>query len=255
MGLLAIIAGEEEQPVGSRGLNPHGIAAVLGELLRGRYTAQELIAKMGLSAGTLVDEMVNWAQPFNGLAPEANIHGSLYVVNAGATQALQANTWAKVSLFTAAGVSQGCTPSAANDEIIVTYPGVYRVSYSCTFTAPLLAQLGFRVSYNGSAQNQTFSSTGQLSLGAVSFLSGSGFVDVTINSNTAFQLHVQSTVAGNFGLIHGQFVLERVRPAPGRTDPSGNPVNRQKIHDVLNGLQQGIYSISEAELELDYTTI
>lgn len=255
MGLLAIMAGLEEPPVGAKGLNPHDIASVLGELLRGRYTAQELIAKMGLSAGTLVDEMVDWAQPFNGLAPESDIHGSLFTVNASATQALQANTWAKVTLFTTVGVSQRCTPSAANDEIEVTYPGVYKVSYACTFTAPALAQVGFRVQYNGSAQNQTLSSTGALSLGLVGFLSGSGFVDVTSKANTPFLLQVQSTVAGNFTLIHGQFVLERVRPAPGRVDPSGNPVNRQKIHDVMNGLQQGIYTVEEAELELDYTTI
>lgn len=255
MGLLAIIAGEEAPPEGTRGLSPHGIASVLGEFLRGRYTSGQIASRMGLAPGTLLDEITAWAAPFNGIAPESTIHGALYVVNSSADQPVNAGGFTKVTQFTSVGDSDGCAPSAVDDEIVVTRPGVYRVSYACTFTGPNLAQIGLRVSYSGSGQNQTLATTPVLATNVPVFLSGEGFVHVASKAATAFQLQVQSTQAGNFGLISGQFLIERIQPEAARLDPGGNPVDRQKIHDVLNGLEQGLYTIAEAAAELDYTTL
>lgn len=37
-----------------------------------------------------------------------------------------------------------------------------------------------------------------------------------------------------------------------RTDPGGNSVTREKIHDVLNALEQGLYTVAKAKTELDW---
>jgi hypothetical protein len=37
---------------------------------------------------------------------------------------------------------------------------------------------------------------------------------------------------------------------PTKLDPSGNRINREKIHDVLIGLDQGLYTVAEAKREL-----
>lgn len=69
MGILEIIAGQEEPPPNTR-INPHSVCWVLGEFERGRFNRQQAAQKLNLPAQMAV-ELDAWLRGFPRVDPSA----------------------------------------------------------------------------------------------------------------------------------------------------------------------------------------
>ena len=80
-------------------------------------------------------------------------YGDLYVTGGSATQALTADTPAKLALFTADGPSSNSTPAHAADSITVGVSGVWGISFQASMTASVNnTVLTFALALGGVAQ-------------------------------------------------------------------------------------------------------
>lgn len=97
MGFIEIIAGEEELPVGVKGVNPHGLVSAIGEFIRGRYTGTQILDRMNVS-GILRAQLVLWVGGFPRFDPDGGpidrgkIHDVLNGVEQGLYTTAEANT-------------------------------------------------------------------------------------------------------------------------------------------------------------------
>jgi hypothetical protein len=110
-----------------------------------------------------------------------NIFGEIYVADASTAQSIPTGaTYTKITAFTTNGQSANTTPDAANDKIIITQTGKYRVEGSFSFTSGT-ANVVFRGAafLNGVEQSQVHFKR-KVAVAADAGNAGfTGFIDVT----------------------------------------------------------------------------
>jgi hypothetical protein len=89
-------------------------------------------------------------------------------------------TYTKLTHFVTNGLSQNCTPDAANDKITITKPGIYKVSCSLNFSAGAAASTWrIAIFLDGVEQNNCHIMRKIAAAGDTGSASVTGFIDVT----------------------------------------------------------------------------
>lgn len=121
--------------------------------------------------------------------------GEVYLVGGSSTVTFAGtNTWTKVSLFTANGVSGGATPDHTSDSVTIVAAGTYLVGFSVSYSGTSTDELKFTIRNN---------STNQDNLQAELVNSGTGTQEInktgllTLAANDVLTLYVNNVAATN----------------------------------------------------------
>jgi len=115
--------------------------------------------------------------------------GQVYVQGASATQTVTADTWTKVTAFTANGLVNGCTADHSNDLITLGKTGLWLVMYSASLYSASVATVDLGI-YLDSTIIAPTQSTQKVGAGYTLQTGSVGIVDVTSISGTADNISV-----------------------------------------------------------------
>lgn len=110
-------------------------------------------------------------------------YGEIYATGASVPQTLLP-TDAKILAFDLPGLTSGMTSDFANDQIIVTTPGIYLIAFSASLTGPNNANIAFTVYVNGIRQNDLQISKTLGANGTISAVAINGHFQTTTPNET-----------------------------------------------------------------------
>lgn len=108
---------------------------------------------------------------------------SIYVNDASVIQSIPTGaTYTKLTCWTTDGIYRNCTPDAANDKIIITIPGCYRVAFGLSYHAAAGANnvtWKSAIFVSGVEQNNIHSSRKNVNGSDIVATANNGFIDIT----------------------------------------------------------------------------
>lgn len=149
----------------------------------------------------------------NGLKVTGASFAEIHVHDASTAQSItNGTTYTKLTAFTDNGLSENCTPDAANDKITATKTGIYRVTCSISASAGTVNLLwNASVFVGGVEQDQIHWQRKITTVGDVGSMSMSGYVDVT-SANTDIDVRVRHDggASANFTVVYANLNIQRV---------------------------------------------